>query len=599
MHFFKRSLGRKITGTCLGVFLLGFLAMGALLFLRIGDRMLEEQRARLVSENHLLTYLFEPFLPTDKIDSKIQSLADALSRHEATRITVIGLDGTVLADSRRSIVQLKEMENHRDRPEVAQALRGENSLIQRTSFSLKMQMLYSAMPVRREGKISGVVRLALPLTTLQAMVNTVREPLLAGFVIAAIFAVLAGLWLGRSLTAQLRQLELSAHQVAAGDLRKRIYVETEDELKRLGESFNQLALSLRQRIREAEDEKLKLSAILENITEGILAVDGAQQVVAANAAMEMILGVPRQKIIGRSLLEAVLNHKVHSLMEEAFGSAGLVHAELEWAGPPARTLRASAVGIQDPASKVRGILVLGDVTQIRRLENTRRDFVANVSHELKTPLTSIKGFIETLLGGALNDRLKSEHFLRLMDEDTARLTRLIQDILNLSRLESGQAPLKCSALNVTVEAAQALEKMRTSFEEKKMTAENRMGPALPAVWADRDKLAQIFLNLLDNAVKFNPEGGHIVLSAEPFGERLKISISDTGPGIAATDLPRIFERFFRVDRARSRETGGTGLGLAIVKHLTEAHGGEAGCKSTLGRGATFFFTLKTASENLP
>ena len=315
--------------------------------------------------------------------------------------------------------------------------------------------------------------------------------------------------------------------------------------------------------------------------------------------MERILNLRRQEIIGHNLLEVLFDYKIHAMLLDAVRNQQAATQELQWAGPPARSLSASVAGIQDPASAVAGVLVLTDMTQIRKLENLRRDFVANVSHELKTPLTSIHGFIETLLGGALNDRKQSEHFLRLMEEDTARLSRLIQDILELSKIESGQTLLTLAALNLQQESRKAVEKLRPALEQKKITIENKITSAIPEVLADRDKLAQVFLNLLDNAVKFNRSGGSIILSAEQSAGFVRVSIEDSGQGIAPADLPRVFERFYRSDRARARETGGTGLGLAIVKHLVEAHGGRIWFHSEEDHGSTFSFTIPLANSDAP
>ncbi len=594
MNFIGQSLSRKITSACLAVFLLGFLTTGILLFVRLGRSLAAEQRSQLVSENHLWAKTLETLLRDKGSAEKIQVLLEQLGGDYPYRVTVISKEGAVLADSRHKAAELSTLQSYGERPEVASALKGRAALSTPQGFSILEGTLYSAEPVAANGQISGVVRLALPLETLHSRMAAIRDPLLTGFALAAMLVALAGFGLGKSLTAKLRRLALTARQVAGGDLRRKALIETEDELRTLGESLNHLASSLRQRILEAEGEKQKLTAILENIGEGILAVDAELKVVAANASLERILNLRRQEIIGRNLLEVLFDYKIHAMLLEAVRDRQASTRELQWAGPPVRTLNVSAAGIQDPASVVAGVLVLTDMTQIRKLENLRRDFVANVSHELKTPLTSIHGFIETLLGGALNDRAQSEHFLRLMGEDTARLSRLIQDILELSKIESGQALLNQTPLNLQRESQKAVEKLRPALEQKKVTIENKISAEIPAVLADRDKLAQIFLNLLDNAIKFNRPGGTIILHAEKTGGFVRVSIEDSGPGISPADLPRVFERFYRSDRARARESGGTGLGLAIVKHLVEAHGGEVGCRSELGKGSCFHITLKTS-----
>lgn len=342
--------------------------------------------------------------------------------------------------------------------------------------------------------------------------------------------------------------------------------------------------TLKSGLAELADEQVKISTILENMGEGIIAVDSRKRILLLNRSAESIFNVSRSKSLGRSILEIVRNPKVDQLMEEAISKRAAIAEEIEVFHPNRKVLKANAVGVETQDSQVAGILVLSDVTDLRKLERLRQDFVANVSHELKTPLTSIKGFIETLSAGALENRDQAHSFLKMMEEDAERLTRLIGDLLELSQIESNEIVLKREVLDLKSEVEKVLLGFGSFIQEKKILVENHTASH---VMADRDKLKQILINLIENAIKFNRVGGKIIFRSKTVGQEVEISIEDTGIGIPEGMIPRIFERFFRVDKARSRELGGTGLGLAIVKHLVEAHGGRVRCESKLGKGSIF------------
>ena len=374
------------------------------------------------------------------------------------------------------------------------------------------------------------------------------------------------------------------------------------KLKKIKRQIDRISETLKERISDLESEKTKITAIIENLDEGVLAVDDNRMITSMNSCGESILGTSRQSAAGKGLLEVVRDKVLDEMMEKVLAGDAGSPQETEVSFGSNKIIRASAVRIQHPNGDLSGILVLYDVTEVRKLENMRREFVANVSHELRTPLTSIKGFVETLLGGALNDRPQSEAFLKIMEEDANRLTRLIDDLLELSKIESKEIPLRLEQINLGELINQILIHFKKRLSEKQLTAENRLDKnAARSVLADRDKLKQVLLNLTDNAVKFNRDGGKIIFSASPTpGGQIKISVEDTGTGIPDKIIARVFERFFRADKARSKETaasgdsagqGGTGLGLAIVKHIVEVHGGEVGCASQPGKGSVFWFTL--------
>ena len=423
----------------------------------------------------------------------------------------------------------------------------------------------------------------------------------------ALYTFLIGLFLGcasflsvfllsrKSKSKRIAELVQAANRYTKGDLTQKISVGFGNEFKALADAMNRMASALQVRIAELEGEKAKLSVILENMAEGVIAVDRNKKVLLINPTAETIFSAAKQSILGKGLLELVRNPKIDQMMEQAIQEQAIVTEEIELHRQEKKILKASAVGIGKSGGSVAGILVLYDVTKIRNLENLRQEFVANVSHELKTPLTSIKGFIETLSGGALQDLGRSRTFLKMMEEDADRLTRLIGDLLELSKIESNQIVLKLESVDLKNELEKVVVAFDPRLKDKKITVQNRLSAnGLPHVLADRDRLKQVLVNLFDNAIKFSGEEGKIAFEADMIGNQIRVSVEDMGIGIPEKAIPRIFERFFRVDQARSRELGGTGLGLAIVKHIIEAHGGSVSCESQLGQGSKFSFTLPIA-----
>ena len=411
---------------------------------------------------------------------------------------------------------------------------------------------------------------------------------LSGFIVASTLFFIFSRFSKRK--SQISQLTQATDRYTHGDLSKKILLEADNEFKVLADSINRMASSLRDKISEAEGERAKVSAILNNMVEGVIACDRGKRILIMNPSAESIFGIHSKSALGKSLLEATRNPAIDHMFDQATSQKKIITDEIELHYPEKKTLRLNAVGISpaENSHSVSSILVLYDVTEVKRLESMRRDFVANVSHELKTPLTSIKGFIETLLAGAMEDNVRAKSFLKMMDDDSERLTRLIRDLLELSKIESEELSLKPEVLELSLEIDQVLAGFKTALEGKRITVENKINSR---AFADRDRLKQILINLIENAIKFNKPDGRISFTSKVVGSKVMLEIADSGIGIEKDMIPRIFERFFRADQARSRDLGGTGLGLAIVKHLVEAHDGEILCNSQLGKGSTFSFTL--------
>ena len=412
-----------------------------------------------------------------------------------------------------------------------------------------------------------------------------------GFLVGFIFCFLIFLYFHKKRKNKILELVSASDRYTKGDLKEKILLEANNEFKVLADAINRMASSLRGRIGEADTERFKLQAILGNMVEGVIAVDRYKRILIMNRSSELMLDFKKEAALGRSLLEVTRHPEIDQMLDKAISSKTIVTDELELHHPTWKVIRINAVGIKPTdgeTDSVCGILVIDDVTEVKKLESMRSDFVANVSHELRTPLTSIRGFIETLLSGAINDPERAKSFLKMMEEDSDRLARLIRDLLELSKIESKEISLKSEKLDLVQEIKKILPLFEIQLRDKKITVENKIEGF---VFTDSDRLKQIFINLIENAIKFNKPGGKIILTSKSISDKVEISIQDTGIGISSEMLPRIFERFFRVDKARSREIGGTGLGLSIVKHLVELHHGKVWCESFPGKGSTFHFTL--------
>jgi two-component system phosphate regulon sensor histidine kinase PhoR len=568
---------------------LGVLVMGIYVSRTLEAQAVGRLRSTLASQAGLLRDTFAPLLEGSPDEASLQARAQHSARILGARVTVIAADGTVLAES--DLESPREMENHAGRPEVRQAMAGQVGSDIRRSATLGRDLLYVAVPLERPGQPRIALRLALPIQDIDEARTLVRRTVAGGAILALVVAVVIGLFVSRRVTRPLRQMEGVARRMAEGDLAQTVPVAGTDEIAELGVALNRTAVALREKIERLGDEQAKVRTILDGMTEGVVALDDRGRLLLLNPSARVMFGAENGAPEGRPFVEVVRQKGLLDLVGEVRASGAPARHELEL-GPPVNRVvaaRGAPLGLGPVTGGV--LLVLHDVTELRRLERVRSEFVANVSHELRTPLTCIKGYLETLLDGALDDRAHARRFLEVAGTHAERLDRLIDDLLELSNIESGRVTLVPKRLDLgeVVAGVAAMFERRTGQSHQTL---ERTVPVGLSVQADRDRLVQILVNLVDNAVKFTPEGGRIGIEAGPAGDgRVEIRVSDTGIGIPSTDLPRITERFYRVDKDRSREVGGTGLGLAITKHLVQAHGGELHVESALGQGTTVTFTL--------
>jgi two-component system, OmpR family, phosphate regulon sensor histidine kinase PhoR len=553
---------------------------------RIYESYLFQEKSRLETTAKTLSKALSHDLSKD-----LQSWAGQYGALTGFRITLIDTGGKVLADNQSDPAQ---MDNHSNRPEFQQALdEGIGSSI-RFSRTLGKNELYLAHRVSQPGLPNLVLRLAQPLQEVSKGFHSTERDLFLISLFPFLLALGLGYFLTRSLIRRIGSIEEFSKNIADGNLSARVKEAGTDELGSLARSLNANADKMQRYINELAGEKNRITAILESMQAGVLATDAEGRVSLMNQALARILEVDTQASLGRKALEIVRNAELKEIFDNVLKEKRELTATLELTLSSPRSFEIVAVPLYETSPHSAGVVaVLHDITRQKKLETIRKDFVANVSHELRTPLTSIRGFAETLLEGALEDEKNNRRFVEIIKNHAIHLSNLTMDLLTLATLESDSVVLKYDPVDFEPLLREVVESIRPFGREKKQEVTLSIVDELPVIEADREKLRQVLRNLLDNAVKFTPEAGRISVRAglSSNGRSIEVHVRDGGIGIPSSDLPRIFERFYRVDKARSRDQGGTGLGLAIVKHILEAHQGTVEVKSTLGQGSDFSFSL--------
>ncbi len=522
-----------------------------------------------------------------------QDLAQRFSLHLNLRVTVIANDGTVIGDSDLDRERLINVENHLQRPEVQEALHKGMGASKRYSYTIKKYLLYVAVPFGKD-KTAGILRFAMPLAAVELWeAKTQRIVLLAlllVFVLSLGFTLLISLFVSRPL----REMAGIAQAMARGDFSRKPSIVSDDEVGDLARAITHMSEEIREKISTIQGEKAKLDAVLSSMAEGVMAVDEKGAVILMNPSMRklfLIEVVPE----GRKAVELIRNRAIVDILDRLLrDKERQVSEQASFLIPEEKVFNINGEPILRDNKLQGAVLVFHDITELRRLEKVRQDFVANVSHELRTPIASIKGYSETLLDGAMEDHENRNGFVKTIYENSERLARLIDDLLDLSRIESGKMSMEFLPVEIRPVINRCLSILEKPARDKRLSVAVEAVEPLPKVLGDETRLSQVILNLLDNAVKYTPEGGAIKVIVSKGDKFLRVDVADTGTGIPEKDLPRIFERFYRVDKARSRELGGTGLGLSIVKHIVLAHGGEVFVRSEPPQGSTFSFTIPLA-----
>lgn len=581
------------------IFLIAFSLIGvclAVAYVYARNQAEQEARARLESELVVRLQLVIAQAENSRVRTSQEwdTLADRLARVARTRVSFISRDGQVWGDSLLEERELPHTESHLLRPEIQGALRGGIGVTERFSSTAHHDMLYVAGPLVQDGETLGVVRVAWTTEEVERAVGSLRQTLVAasfwGLCVALVIAFVTAQW----ATLPVRTLTHAATRMAAGDLSVRARIPSNDEFAKLGAALDSLVENLSLTLDDLRKERDRMSGILSSMEEGVLFLDEEGRVALVNPALRDMLLLQGDPT-GRSLLEVVRHAELKEMLDAAAGGEdeeeeeGRLQGEIHVSGLKPRRLLVRAQKLDGVTSGVVAIFL--DMTETRRLENLRREFVANVSHELRTPVTSIRSAAETLSSALVQDPTMAKRFVEIIDRNAARLHSLVEDLLDLSRIESRQFSLTLAELSPLTVMSHMMSLFAERAQKREIELVMDVPAQLPSIRADRRALEHILSNLVDNAVKYAGVGKKVVLSARVEGQRVTLQVSDNGPGIDPRHLSRLFERFYRVDAGRSRDLGGTGLGLSIVKNLVESMSGSVSVKSEVGQGTTFSVQL--------
>ena len=523
----------------------------------------------------------------------VDALCKELGKPSTTRITVILPSGAVVGDSHDDP---DRMDNHLLRPEVMQAKKGNVGRSIRYSTTLQQRMMYIAVPLMDHKRIVAVIRTSLPVTAIDEKLNSIQTQIAFGGLLIAFFAAGISLYVSRRISRPIEKMKEGAEHFARGDLLHRLPETNLQEIGSLANALNQMAAQLDDRIKTIINQRNELEAILSSMEEGVIAFDMDERIISINQAAAQIFENNPKDMLNRSIQEVIRNPELQQFVTQALSSTDNLEGDITLYHEGERIIYLHSTTLRDSSNDQIGVLVvMNDVTQVRRLENIRRDFAANVSHEIKTPLTAIKGFVETLRHGSVKDPEEIERFLGITEKHVNRLTAILEDLISLSRIEQDDdkkaITLQKNPIKNVLQTA--IGNCREISDLKNITIDSVCEENLFAMM-DPTLLEQALANLLDNAINYSHEGSSVHVSAVQKEDSIIIRVQDHGIGISKEHLPRLFERFYRADKARSRNLGGTGLGLAIVKHIIQAHGGYASVDSTPGKGSTFSLHLPAA-----
>jgi len=586
MMIMFRSIRWRIALPYVGLILITMLALGVYLSTFLRQTYISDLQAKLADEARMIGDVIKP----DLVSNESKPNLDPHARHWAdilnARITIIAPDGTVWGESDEDSAG---MSNHSDRPEVIQALSYGTGHSSRFSHTLGYDMLYTAVRVEENGHVLALVRIALPLQHVSANIANLQRILIAVTVLVTLLAMLLATLIAGRISRPLRLLTKSAWQLASSNSTNQTIPPNKDEINQLESVFNIMSSRLSGEIKDLEKERATLEAVLQKMTDGVLIVDAKGDIQLVNPAAEKMFSISRMSSLQKPLIEVVKHHTPVEMWQRCRDSGDTQNVDFEVGN------RLSLQGIATSLSPVipgSTLLLFQDMTRQRQIETMRRDFISNVSHELRTPLAALKALTETLQGGALEDPPAAGRFLEQMETEVDSLSLMVSELLELSRIESGRVPLTLAHTRPIDIVTPAFERLYLQAERAGLTLTLECPEELPPVMADATRVQQVVVNLLHNAIKFTPSGGNVTVRAMQQDREVRFSVSDTGIGITAEDLSRIFERFYKVDR--SRATSGTGLGLAIARHLVEAHGGRIWVESEVGQGSTFHFTIPLA-----
>ncbi|MFO7952792.1 MAG: ATP-binding protein [Bacillota bacterium] len=590
------SIRRRLIYYYLVVISVIVILIGGFLIWFVNYYYMNNLRENLYNQATLAASLIEEMLERGAGSEEIDSLCKEVGEKLEVRITLVDASGTVLGDSAEDP---KEMDDHSDRPEIIEALRKDLGVASRYSDTLDNEMYYLAIPLDPQFSTDSdhnsvpVVRLALPLEGIRTTLTNLVLFMIGALLVSSGFALIAALVFSAKITGPIGKISGAAREIAAGNFVPQLKVSGRDELALLAENIKEMGLSLRNKMEQILWEKNKLETVVSSMSSGIILADHRLNIEMINQAAEKLLDISHQDVKGRPLQNVVRYNLLHANLKSALAEGKPRMIELNIYYPHSLILETYILPVTGAENEVIGVLILfHEVTHLRSIEKMRSDFVANVSHELRTPLTNVRGYMETIM----HERLSREQlieFLKVIDQETRRLTGLVDDLLDLARIENEKGFVKKEAVNLKEMINEALARVEELCAEKEITIEFSGSPENILVAGNHDWLCQAVVNILENSIKHGGPGSSVKIAVASKDNTVVVEIEDNGPGIPEKDLPYIFERFYRVDKARSRKSGGTGLGLSIVKHIMEAHGASYTLDSTEGKGSVFRFTLFT------
>lgn len=574
-----RSVQWRITVSFVLVVLIITGILGVYLVNSTRSSELDNLRSQLENEARITSEASQPnFLSLEGL-SNLDALAKKLGAEIETRVTIVALNGTVLGDSEEDP---SAMENHADRPEIVDALTTGVGESTRYSTTLGQKMMYVAVRISYQDEILGVARVSLPLTAVESLVHRITVSIITATGVAALLVILAAWVIARLTTRPIRKLTVASKRIASGELGQKITVEAKDEVGELTHAFNEMSAKTKELVDAISEDRTRLATILDNMTDGVIMTDTEGDISLSNRAAEKLFNIKEAR--SKPLIEAVRDHEVDELLKLCLRTAKAQATQYE-SSLLKRYLRAIAIPIVHS-----GVLLLfQDLTELRNLQTTRRELIGNISHEFRTPLAGIKAMVETLADGAIDDKNAARDFLTRIDSEVDRLAQLVAELIELSRIETGKAELKKEPANLNQLVGEVIAQLSPQVERQNLSISQDCAAGLPSVPADKDRVRQVIANLVHNAIKFTRPGGKITITTKTLEESVVVDIADTGLGIPREDLARVFERFYKGDKARAGE--GTGMGLAIAKHVVEAHGGSIWVRSEEGKGSTFSFSL--------
>ena len=606
------SIRWKVALAILFALVCGFVVAGLLTARSLAEQELAQSERALEVSTNLIAFDLRPLvtgsLPLPPMP-QLQAMVRELSHRAHARVTLVDATGRVRADSAVRDEDLADIENHRTRPEIEQAITTGAGTDLRASHTTGERTLYRAVRLDQLASPSTALylRLGLPMTTLEQELATLKRNLTLAFGSAFLIAVALSIWLARSLTKPLSDMATAARQLAGGNLAVHVETSARDEVGLLAHTLNHMTEELRSKIEQLSEDRAQLLAMLTSMVEGVMVLDSKGRILQVNPAWERMFGVTRAEARGRHSSDVFVHPKLNATVSAVLTARAGQEAEIVLTNGRCLNVEASVAGGEQD-NEACAVLVFHDITELRRLEHIRKDFVANVSHELRTPLTSIKGYVEALLDGGKDDPETSVRFLDIILKQSDRLNLILEDLLQLSKIESGQVQFKQEPLHVGSVVDRTIAMIKPLADKKQHRLRAQVDADLPIINGDQERLVQVLANLLDNAIKYTPEGGEITVAARRIPvlahrtadgphTGVELTVTDTGIGIPEKDRPRVFERFYRVDKARSRELGGTGLGLAIVKHIVEGHGGQIRVEGNVPNGSRFVVCLPAEPED--